>query len=204
MWHSSPCKRDIRVCMALKINRNLDNNIPITTHKNYNKVWKSLPGVFCCVFKASQCFQTPFWAVYLSATCPRASLYYVNNKVGNWKSNLNEIWPVIWGERFKNLANICMNLKHSLTCLAICQEGWCAVLSGQLIFGEVHLLRHRPSLKTKFISNRAPFLPPIEPCPWNVMTNSRSKLGTSTKMCPTGEIHGKPLARNKPHTPSPG
>ena len=53
------------------------------------------------------------------------------------------------------------------------------VLPGQLILGEVHLLRHRPSLKTKFISNRAPFLPRIGPCPWNVMTNSRSNLGKS-------------------------
>ena len=58
MWHRWPCKHDIRVCMALKWNRNLDNYVPITTHKNYNKVWKTLPGVFCCVFKASQCFQT--------------------------------------------------------------------------------------------------------------------------------------------------
>ena len=71
--------------MALKLNRNLDNNIPITTHTKYNKAWKSLPGVFCCVFKASQFFRTPFWAVYLSATCPRASLYYVNDNVGNYK-----------------------------------------------------------------------------------------------------------------------
>ena len=60
-------------------------------------------------------------------------------------------------------------------------------------------MRHRPSLKTKFISNRVPFLPPTEPCRWNVGTNSRSNLGTSAKMCPAGEIHGKPLARNKPH-----
>ena len=69
--------------MALKLNRNLDNSIPITTHKNYNKVRKSSPDVFCCVFKASPCFQTPFRAVYFSAAGPRASLYYVNTKVGN-------------------------------------------------------------------------------------------------------------------------
>ena len=67
-------------------------------------------------------------------------------------------------------------------------------------FAVFSMLR-RPSLKTKFISNRVPFLPPTEPCRWNVGTNSRSNLGTSTKMCPAGEIHGKPLARNKPHTP---
>ena len=95
MWHRSPCKRDIRVCMALELNRNLDNIIPTT------------PGVLCCIFKASQCFQTPFWAVYLSAAGPRASLYCVTGKVGNLKSNLNVIWPVIWGEHFGNLAKIC-------------------------------------------------------------------------------------------------
>ena len=32
--------------------------------------------------------------------------------------------------------------------------------------------------------------------------NSRSNLGMSTQMCPAGEIHGKPLAHNRPHTPS--
>ena len=64
---------------------------------------------------------------------------------------------------------ICLKLKHTLICLTTCQEGWCAVLPEQLFLGELH----RPSMKTKFISNRAPFLPRTEPCPWNVMTNSR-------------------------------
>ena len=118
----------------------------------------------CCVFKVTQCFQTPFWAVYLSS----AGI----EKVGNLKSNLNEICLFIWGEHFENLTKICLKFKHTLTRLTICQEGWCAVLPEQLFLGEVHLLRDRPSLKTKLISNRAPILPRTEPCPWKVMTNS--------------------------------
>ena len=68
--------------MTLKLNQNLDNNIPSKTHKKYNKAWKSsLPGVFYCFFKASQCFQTEFRAVYLSAAGPPALLYYVNGRL---------------------------------------------------------------------------------------------------------------------------
>ena len=37
------------------------------------------------------------------------------------------------------------------------------------------------------ISNRMQFFSPIEPCSWNVGKNSRSNLGTSTKMCLTGK-----------------
>ena len=44
----------------------------------------------------------------------------------------------------------------------------------------------------------------IEPCPWNVMTNSRSNLGTRTKMCPTGGLHMGLSACNKLHTTPPG
>ena len=36
MSHRSPCKRGIRVCMALKINRKLDNNI-LTNECKYMK-----------------------------------------------------------------------------------------------------------------------------------------------------------------------
>ena len=81
-------KRDVRVCIALKLNQKLDNNIPTTTHKTYNEVWKSLPSVFWCVFKASQYFQTPCWVVYLSAAGPRVSLYYVNGRLETW----SRIW----------------------------------------------------------------------------------------------------------------
>ena len=61
------------------------------------------------------------------------------------------------------------------------------VLPGQVIIGEIHLLIHMSSLKTNFISNRLQILPQNESCSWNVGTNSRSNLGTSTKMCLAGE-----------------
>ena len=92
-YHRSPKRNisiNIRVCMALNFVRKLNNNITSKTYKNYNKVWKSSPGVFCWVF------WRPFWAVYLSPSrCTCSTLYYVNEKVGRLKSNLNGIWPVI-------------------------------------------------------------------------------------------------------------
>ena len=127
--------------------------------------------MFCCVFKVSQRFQTLFWAVELSAAGPRASLYYVNGKVGNYKSNLNKIWPVIWGEHFENLAKIYLKLKHSINCLSIWQEGWCAVLPGQIkfsakfIYWDTDLRWNQSSFQIG-----CHFLPPTEPFPWNVGT----------------------------------
>ena len=41
-----PCKRDLRVCMALKLNRNLDNNIPTKPTKNIIKSEKAYPVCF--------------------------------------------------------------------------------------------------------------------------------------------------------------
>ena len=73
------------------------------------------------------------------------------------------------------------------------------VLPEKLILGEVHLLRHRPSLKTKLNSNQHHFCC-SKPCCWNVMTNSLSDLGMSTKICLTEGTYVKPLARNKVHT----
>ena len=84
--HRSP-KRNIRVCMALEFDRKLNNNIPSKTYQNYNKVWECSLGVFCCVFFHG--FSELPKAVYLSSSGPRAGLYYVNEKGGNLKSNLN-------------------------------------------------------------------------------------------------------------------
>ena len=53
--HQSVCERDIRVCLAL--NRNLDNNVPITTHKNIIKSEKAYPlcfAVFSRLLSASK------------------------------------------------------------------------------------------------------------------------------------------------------
>ena len=73
--HRSPKDNvSLRVCMEFKFDRKLNNSIPSYT-----------PGVFCCVFMASQSFRKPFLAVYLSVAGPRAALYYVNEKVGNLK-----------------------------------------------------------------------------------------------------------------------
>ena len=58
--------------MALKLNRNLDNNIPT---KNIIKSEKAYPvcfAVFSRLLSASN---------YLSAAGPRASLYYVNGRL---------------------------------------------------------------------------------------------------------------------------
>ena len=125
---------------------------------------------------ASLSYRKPFWAVYLSPSGPTCSTI---------------------GEHFENLAKICLKLNHTLTRLTICKKDDVPVLPEQLLLRKVHLLRHRLSLKTKLISNQAPFLPRTEPCLWNVMTNSRSNLRT------TRVIHVKPLARNKIHTPPP-
>ena len=117
-----------------------------------------------------------------------------------WKT-WSPISPVIWGEHFKNLAKLCLKLRHTLTCLIIYQEGWRAVLPEQLILWEVHLLRHRPLLKTKLNSNLAPFL-----------------LQTSCVTGMSGQTHGQTeaeywhfpdwgnpgetlMARNKVYTP---
>ena len=81
--------------MELKLNRNLDNNIPTKSTKNVIKSEKAYPvcfAVFSMLFSASKrCFER-FISQHPS---PRASLYYVNGKVGNFKSNFNDIWPVI-------------------------------------------------------------------------------------------------------------
>ena len=82
--------------MELKLNRNLDNNIPTKPTKNIIKSEKAYPvcfAVFSMLLSASK--RCLIRAVYFSAASPRASLYYVNDKVGNLKSNFNEIWPVI-------------------------------------------------------------------------------------------------------------
>ena len=84
------------------------------TPQKYTQVWKSLPGVFCCVFNALQCFQTQFWAVYLLAAGPRVSLYYVNGKVGNYKSNLKKIWPAFGESTSKTSLKFAWNLSTRL------------------------------------------------------------------------------------------
>ena len=91
----------IRVCIALNFVRKLKNNIPSKTYKNYNKVWKSSPGVFCWVFMASQSFWRPFWAVYHSPSFPRAVLIRTvlcYEKVGSFKSKrpFNSLSLVTW------------------------------------------------------------------------------------------------------------
>ena len=122
--HQRSPKRNRTVCMALKFDRKLNNNIPSKPYKNYNKVWES----------------SPFWAVYLSPAGPRAVLFYVNEKVGKLEVEFDP------------------SFEENTSETSLCQEAWCAVLPEQHILGEVHLLRHRPSLKTKLNSNRAPFL----------------------------------------------
>ena len=69
--------------MELKLNRNLDNNIPTKPTKNIiksEKAYRVCFAVFSMLFSASKRCLEPF---YLSAAVPRASLYYVNGKVGN-------------------------------------------------------------------------------------------------------------------------
>ena len=49
------------------------------------------------------------------------------------KSNLNEIWHVIWGEHFENLAKIHLTLKRMVTFLTTYQDRWFAIQPEQLI-----------------------------------------------------------------------
>ena len=95
----------------------------------------------------------------------------------------------------QNLAKICLKLKHTLTCLAICREGRRAVLPEQLFLGEVHLSRYRASLKITWFQIGRHFC--RGPCRIPEMSwqthPSHSTLGTSTKMCLTWGVHVKPL-----------
>ena len=59
--------------MALKFDRKSSNNIPSKTHCG-----KGSPGVYCCLFTASQSSRKPFQAVYFIAAGPRTALYFVN------------------------------------------------------------------------------------------------------------------------------
>ena len=50
----SPCERDIRVCMALKLNRNLENNIPTKNIVKSEKVYPVCFPVFSRLLSASK------------------------------------------------------------------------------------------------------------------------------------------------------
>ena len=151
--------------------------------------------MFCCVFKASQCFQTPFSAVYLSAAGPRASLYYVNDKVGNKKfdpsfeestsktsPNLKFAWK--WSTRLPASPYVKKDDVRSFLGSSF---------SEKFIYWDTGL-----RWKQSWFQIGRQF------CRSSRVPNSLSNLGTSTKMCPTGGIYVKPLARNKLHTPPPG
>ena len=154
----------------------------------------------CCVFKATQCFQTPFWAVYLSAAGPRGSLYSVNGRL----ETISRIW-MKFGPSFKeSTSKTSLKFAWNLsTRLPASPYGKKDDAAGQLIFGSSFVETQA------FVENKVHFKPGAifaadQAVSMECCYNSLSNLGTSTKMCPTGEIHGKPLARNKPHTPTPG
>ena len=73
-----PCKRDLRVCMALKLNRNLDNNIPTKPTKNLlksEKAYLACFAVFSMLLSASKrCFERFSREVVCVVCCvPKAS-----------------------------------------------------------------------------------------------------------------------------------
>ena len=80
--------------MALKLNRSLDNNIPITTHKNIYKK-KSLKKLTRCVLLCFQGFSVLPNAVLsglsLSDLPTCVTVLCLNDKAGNYKSDLNKI-----------------------------------------------------------------------------------------------------------------
>ena len=73
-----PCKRDLRVCMALKLNRNLDNNIPSKPTKNITKSEKAYPAYFAVssmlLSASKRCFERFSWEMVCVVCCvPKAS-----------------------------------------------------------------------------------------------------------------------------------
>ena len=73
-----PCKCDLRVCMALKLNRNLNNNIPSKPTKNITKSEKAYPACFAVssmlLSASKRCFERFSWEMVCVVCCvPKAS-----------------------------------------------------------------------------------------------------------------------------------